>query len=127
MQKRILREDRIRQTSNRFSFVPHRFLLEGFFKSLTPNELVLYFFLTLAADKNGISYYGQKSICDHIQREKAAYEKALTGLVVKDLVLFDGVFFQVLELPSAPVFVSQISRKGIRDLCSGIGNGGENA
>lgn len=127
MQKRILRKDRIRQTGNRFSFIPHRFLLDGFLKSLTQNELLLYFFLTLAADKSGVSYYGQKSICSHIQMEKANYERALGGLVEKDLVAFDGVFFQVLELPAVPVFLSEISRKGIFNLCSGIGNGGKNA
>ena len=59
--KRILRTDCIRQPRGRFSFIPHRFLLDGFLKALSRDELLLYFFLVLTADKNGVSYYGQAS------------------------------------------------------------------
>lgn len=127
MKKRILKDDRIRQPGKRFSFIPHRFLLNGFFKSLNPNELLLYFFLTLASDKNGISYYGQKSICDHIHLDKKEYSEALSGLIEKDLVCFDGTFFQVLDLPEMPILLSSVNRNSIDNLCIRIGNGGRNA
>ncbi len=127
MIKRILKDDRIRQPGKRFSFIPHRFLLNGFFKSLNPSELLLYFFLTLASDKNGISYYGQKSICAQIHLGKKDYTEALSGLIEKDLVSFDGIFFQVLELPEAPVLISSVDRNLIDNLCMRIGNGGRNA
>src|SRR5260221_5516917 len=45
-----------------FAFLPHRFLREGFFASLRPNELRLYVLLVLAADRHGLSFYHYDSI-----------------------------------------------------------------
>jgi hypothetical protein len=125
-QKRILRTDRIRQPGGRFSFIPHRFLLDGFLQSLNQNELSLYFFLTLASDKNGMSYYGQKSICSQIHQKKKEYTSALNCLSRKDLVAFDGVFFQVLELPERPVVLHAVNQDMLGSFCHSIGHGGQN-
>ncbi len=124
MKKRILRSDRVRHPGGRFSFIPHRFLLNDFFKSLTLNELALYFFLTLASDKNGISYYGQKSICTHLHLQKNDYTKARETLIQRDLIAFDGVFFQVLELPEKPIILHPINQNMLDNLCRSIGKGG---
>lgn len=122
--KRILRTDRIRQTGRRFSFIPHRFLLDGFLKSLTNDELLLYFFLVLASDKNGVSYYGKKSICSHLHMAEDVYQKAFEGLIARDLLAFDGVFFQVLDLPNRPVVLRPKKPSDIMALCRNIGHGG---
>lgn len=124
MEKRILRSDRIRHPNGRFSFIPHRFLVGGFLKSLSLNELSLYLFLTLASDKNGVSYYGQKSICSHLHLQKDDYLKARNGLVQRDLIAFDGVFFQVLELPEKPIKLHHVNQNLLNDFCQNIGNGG---
>ncbi len=124
--KKILRVDRIREPDGHFSFIPHRFLLDGFLKSLNQKELLLYFFLTLASDKNGTSYYGEKSICSNLHLQKKEFKSAINGLVKKDLVAFDGVFFQVLELPERPVFLRFVNKEMLNKLCQNIGNGGEN-
>lgn len=121
MKKRILRSDRIRRPGGRFSFIPHRFLLEGFIKTLTTDELLLYVFLTLASDKNGLSYYGQKSICSHLHMEDHAYCEARKGLIRKDLIAFDGTFFQVLELPEKPIIPHIANQERIHNLCKKIG------
>ncbi len=123
-QKRILRTDRIRQPDGRFSFISHRFLLDGFLRSLNQNELSLYFFLTLASDKNGMSFYGQKSICSQIHQQKEEYNTALNCLTRKDLIAFDGVFFQVLELPYTPVILHPVNQDTLGTLYHRIGNGG---
>ncbi len=127
MQKRILRTDRIRHPDGRFSFIPHRFLLDGFIQSLNQNEVALYFFLTLASDQNGISFYGQRSICSHLHQGKKDYHTALKGLTQKDLVAFDGVFYQVLELPKEPIILYPANEKMFSNLCRKIGNGGKHA
>ena len=67
--KKILHPDRIRRIAGGFSFIPHRFLADGFFVSLTPHELLLYFLLVLAGDRNGISFYSydkmlRPTLCD---------------------------------------------------------------
>lgn len=122
--KRVLKHDRIRKTAGRFSFIPHRFLLEGFLASLNQNEQLLYFFLVLASDRNGVSYYGATSICTHLHLTDIDYKKARDGLIMKDLLAFDGVFFQVLELPLKPVLLVHQSQEALQALCRKIGKGG---
>lgn len=124
IKERILRPDRIRKTEGRFSFIPHRFLLDGFLKSLSENELLLYFFLVLASDKNGVSYYGKASILAHIHMAENDYEKARNGLIERDLLSFDGVFYQVLDLPRVPVHLVAASPLALEALCRKIGTGG---
>ena len=55
--KRILNADRIRKIAGGFSFIPHRFLADGFLASLDREEILLYLFLILAGDRHGLSFY----------------------------------------------------------------------
>jgi hypothetical protein len=48
--KKVLVADRIRRIDGGFSFIPHRFLADGFLKTLSQQQLLLYIFLVLAAD-----------------------------------------------------------------------------
>lgn len=86
-----------------FAFVPHRFLRGGFLSSLDPEERGLYLFLVLAADRNGLSFYGYDRICSALELTLEQYIEARNGLIDKDLVAFDGRRFQVLSLPATPV------------------------
>jgi len=61
--KKILNPDRVRRIDGGFSFIPHQFLTDGFLDSLQPQELTLYVFLILAADRHGLSYYSYERIC----------------------------------------------------------------
>ncbi len=89
-----------------FAFIPHRFLRSGFFVSLSLEERSLYLFLVLAADRNGVSFYGYDRICSTLEVPLETYLVARDGLIKKDLVAFDGVRFQVLSLPDAPMSVA---------------------
>jgi len=101
--KKILNPDRIRQIRGGFSFIPHRFLTDGFLKNLSQCELLLYIFLVLAADRRGLSFYSDDRICSLLQLGVEQYIEARHGLIKKDLIAFDGTFFQVLELPALPL------------------------
>jgi hypothetical protein len=101
--KKILSPDRIRHIDGGFSFIPHRFLTDGFLKSLNPWELLLYIFLVLAADRYGLSYYSYDRICSLLHMTAGQYIQAREGLIKKDLIAFDGTLFQVLELPPTPI------------------------
>ena len=103
LKKRILNPDRIRCIDGGFSFIPHRFLLAGFLASLNQQELLLYLFLVLASDRNGLSYYSYDRICTLLQFNLDEYIAARDGLIEKDLIVFDGSLFQVLALPPKPV------------------------
>jgi len=87
-----------------FAFLPHRFLREGFFASLTPDELRLYVLLVLAADRHGLSFYHYDSICSLLEIALETYIRARNALIDKDLIAFDGTRFQVLSLPDKPRF-----------------------
>jgi hypothetical protein len=56
IQKRVLRPDRVRKINGGFSFIPHRFLTDGFLSALSQKELLLYFFLVLVSDRCGLSF-----------------------------------------------------------------------
>ena len=101
--KKILNPDRIRQICGGFSFIPHRFLTDGFLKSLNPWELLLYIFLVLAADRCGLSYYSYDRICSLLQFSLEQYIEARNGLINNDLIAFDGTLYQVLQLPAQPL------------------------
>jgi len=102
IKKKILNPDRIRSIQGGFSFVPHRFLSAGFFSSLGPHELLLYFMLVLAGDRNGVSFYSYDKICTLLQMTLDRYIMARDNLIDKDLIASDGTLFQVLDLPSKP-------------------------
>ena len=99
--------DRIRSIGGQsFAFLPHRFLREGFLCSLSNDEQRLYLFLVMAADRNGLSFYHYDRICAVLEMIVDDYVEARDGLLAKDLIAFDGTRFQVLSLPSKPVYRS---------------------
>ena len=100
IQKRVLREDRVRKIKGGFSFLPHRFLTAGFLASLRRDELLLYFFLVLVSDRQGLSFYAYDAICSLLELTLDEYIDARNALIHKDLLAFDGTLFQVLELPA---------------------------
>lgn len=102
IRKRVLNAERVRRIDGGFSFIPHRFLTDGFLASLSQRQLLLYLFLILVSDRHGLSFYSYDSICSLLQLTLDQYIEARDGLIEKDLIAFDGTIFQVLELPLKP-------------------------
>lgn len=100
--KRVLNAERVRRIDGGFSFIPHRFLTDGFLASLSQRELLLYLFLILVSDRHGLSFYSYDAICTLLQLTLDQYIEARDGLIKMDLIAFDGTIFQVLELPLKP-------------------------
>jgi len=92
--------NRVRKITGSFAFIEHRFLREGFFSVLTHHELLLYVFLVLVADRDGLSYYSYDKICILLKITLDDYITARDGLIEKDLIAFNGYLFQVLSLPN---------------------------
>jgi len=96
--------DRVRRIDGQgFAFVPNRFFRDGFFVSLTRDDLALYLLLVLVGDRNGVSFYHYDSLCSILELPLEPYLDARNALVDKDLIAFDGTRFQVLSLPARPV------------------------
>lgn len=102
IKKKILVPNRIRRIKEGFSFIPHHFLANGFLASLSQIEILLYLFLILASDRNGLSFYSYDAICTLLQINVDEYIEARDALIKKDLIAFDGTLFQVLDLPEKP-------------------------
>jgi len=102
IRKKVLNADRIRHINGGFSFIPHRFVTDGFVASLNRQQLLLYLFLVLVSDRYGLSFYSYDSICSLLQLRIDEYIEARDNLIEKDLIAFNGTLFQVLELPPRP-------------------------
>jgi len=102
VKKTVLSPKRIRSIHGSFAFIEHRFLRDGFLDTLSPYELLLYLFLVLAGDRNGVSFYCYDRICAHLRITVDTYIEARNALIQKDLLAFDGTLFQVLSLPEKP-------------------------
>jgi len=102
MEKRVLNRSRIRSIDGSFAFIPHRFLTDGFLDMLSPPELLLYLFLVLAADANGLSYYGDKRTCRLLEMSQQELIRSREVLVDLDLIEYETPLYQVLDLPYIP-------------------------
>lgn len=107
IKKKILDPNRLRRIDGGFSFIPHRFIADGFLATLTQKELLLYLFLIMVSDRHGLSFYSYDAICSFLQLTLDQYLKVRNGLLEKDLIAFDGTIFQVLDLPPKPLKVSE--------------------
>jgi len=99
IEKKVLNLKRVRKINGGFSFIPHRFVLDGFLAALGQKELLLYLFLVLVSDRNGLSFYSYDTICTLLELSLDEYIASRNSLMDKDLIAFDGPLFQVLDLP----------------------------
>ena len=98
---------RVRRINGSFAFIEHRFLRDGFWSSLDHQGLLLYLFLVMVGDRRGISFYCYDRICNLLGVTVDDYILARNTLIKKDLIAFDGKFFQVLSLPEKVVVTSR--------------------
>jgi hypothetical protein len=110
--KTLIVPERQRVLAPPFAWVDRRFLLSGFLDVLTPEENLLYFFLVLAADRDGLSFYNYDKICQLLKLEVDEYLHARNTLIDKQLIAFDGRQFQVLALPKSPECPAPSRRRG---------------
>lgn len=106
--RKPLKSDRVRQIDGSFAFIEHRFLRHGYWATLSHHELLLYFFLILVADRQGLSFYSYDKICTLLTITLDEYILARDSLINKELLAFDGTYFQVLSLPPEPVRLTSL-------------------
>jgi hypothetical protein len=102
IKKKILAPNRIRRIDGGFSFIPHRFVTNGFLAVLSQKEILLYLFLIIVSDRNGVSFYSYDAICTLLEITVDDYIEIRDALIKRDLIAFDGTLFQVLDLPGKP-------------------------
>jgi hypothetical protein len=92
--------NQIRRITGSFSWLDHRLISDGHLLAMTPEEMLLYFFLVLVGDKNGVSFYCDDTICTILKFDAADFIGARDRLVEKAFIAWDNGRFQVLQLPS---------------------------
>ena len=105
--KRVVpRPDRVRRIERSFGWLDHRLLREGHLQRLTLEDLGVYVFLVLAADKHGSSFYNHEKICLHLGLSWEQFREARDRLLEGDLIAFEPFrpgsangWYQVLPLP----------------------------
>ncbi len=97
--KTMIMPERKRVLTPPFAWIDRRFLFNGFLAELSHHENLVYFFLALAADCDGLSFYSYDKICQVLTLTVDDYIQARNGLIDKSLIAFDGRQFQVLALP----------------------------
>jgi len=86
IKKKVLNPKRVRQINGGFSFIPHRFVLNGFLAALRQKELLLYLFLVLVSDRNGLSFYSYDTICTLLELSLDEYIASRNSLIEKDQI-----------------------------------------
>ena len=109
----------IRKIKSSFAWIDHRLLRNGFLQVMTHQDMAMYLFLVLAADRNGVSFYRKEKICDALSFDFRQFEIARDRLINLKLVAFEAYtalspngYYQVLPIESkAPNFVNQLMKK----------------
>ena len=61
--KRVLRPERLRRVPAQFSWIDQRLVREGYLERCDVQALALYLLLVTVADAQGLSYYGDTTVC----------------------------------------------------------------
>ena len=113
----------IRNIKGSFAWIDHRLMRNGFMETMTHQDMALYLFLILVADKNGVSFYRKEKICEAVSLDFSRFEIAKDRLVNMKLIAFESYsvlspngYYQVLPIESkAPDYSKQLTDKLFRE------------
>ncbi len=94
-----LRPERVRGVERPFGWVPFRLLRSGLLAQLSAAATLLYFFLCLVADPQGLSYWGDARMAQVLGLCEAEIARARVELCALDLLAWERGIYQVLSLP----------------------------
>ena len=114
----------IRNIKGSFAWIDHRLIRNGFVEIMTHQDMVLYLFLVLVADKNGVSFYRKEKICEAVSLDYSRFEIAKDRLVNMNLIAFESYsvlspngYYQILPIENnAPNYSKQITENLANEL-----------
>lgn len=92
-----------------FSWIDRRFVRDCFVKLLPRETILLYFFLTLVSDAQGLSFYSDRSMGKLLKLNAEELTQSRSRLVGQDLILYRYPLYQVLPLPTQAKSVDDLS------------------
>jgi len=108
-----------RNIKGSFAWIDHRLMRNGFMETMTHQDMALYLFLILVADKNGVSFYRKEKICEAVSLDYSQFEIAKDRLINTKLIAFEGYsvlspngYYQILPIENkAPDYSKHITEK----------------
>lgn len=104
----VPRPDRVRRLDGPFGWIDAALWRRRWLQRLTSEEVAVYTFLCLVADRQGVSFYRRDRIADQLGEDLGVVTRALGRLRDLDLVAFRAFgphapegFHQVLSLPDS--------------------------
>jgi len=115
----IPQPQRIRNIKGSFAWIDHRIMRNGFMETMTHQDIALYLFFILVADKNGVSFYRKEKICQAVSLDFTRFEIAKDRLINMKLIAFESYsvlspngYYQVLPIErKTPDYSKQITEK----------------
>jgi hypothetical protein len=107
--KRIPQPDAVRTVPRAFGWIDAELLWKGWLSRLTPEEVTLFVFLSIVADRQGISHWRKDKIAGFLGLDDSIIHRARERLIEFGLVAFspfspgdpDG-FYQLLKVSKCP-------------------------
>jgi hypothetical protein len=96
--KRVLRPDRLRRIPHQFSWIDQRLVREHYIERCEHSALALYLFVVTVADAQGLSYYGEHSLCRALSMTVEQLAQARATLIRAGLIAYERPLYQVLAL-----------------------------
>ena len=107
MHKRPILPDKLRRPPKQFSWVDQRLVRERYIDRLSHQACALYLFLLTVADAQGLSYYGDHSLCQRLSMSRPDLHQARQSLIQLGLLAYRHPLYQLLTLePAVPGGVS---------------------
>ena len=101
--KRVLHPERLRRVPEQFSWIDQRLVGEGYLGRCDAQALALYLLLVTVADAQGLSYYGDATVCRLLSMPPQTLERARATLGGARLIAYEHPLYQVLALdPPTP-------------------------
>ncbi len=94
----LLRAERRRHVPDHFSWIDHRLIRDGYIPRGTVTDWAVYLVLVAVADRNGMSFYSDLSLCRMLRIAPAQLNQARRHLQEVELIAWEEPFYQVLSL-----------------------------
>jgi hypothetical protein len=100
---------RRRRIPEQFSWIDHRLVRDGYIQGRSTTALGLYLFLVTVADADGLSWYSETALCNHLSYTVGQLQAARMELEQTGLIAYRKPLYQVLDL--APTIATSRQRR----------------
>ena len=82
-----------------YSIVDHQVLHGGYLNRLSHEAMVLYLFLVVVGDREGRSYYSDRSVTEILRVSAPGLERARKELIAEGLIHYQRPYWKVKNIP----------------------------